>query len=345
MLYNKYRPKTISELVGQDAAKTFLTKITPETVPHTIIFYGPSGTGKTTAARLLAKKIHCENPTPEGDVCGVCQGCKAVENDTTMDYMEIDATSSGGVNDIRELKDRLSLTTLSGKPRIVYIDEAHNLSKQAFDALLKVLEEQSSNIFVLATTEQQKIPKTIRTRSFEVEFLSAKKEEIADLVTKIAKIEGYLLAKKVANVIAFIAEGSYRRALVLLEDVLMHSKSKTITEDMLDDLSHILSTEEVDLINSFKPAFFKADWAALMELAKKLPADDKKLRPLAYHMYNLAVSTVSSAAKKNQRPRKIDLARMRFISVLADALFVPNTPVTKPAVTKAIVEFLTEMYR
>jgi len=345
MLYNKYRPKTISELVGQDAAKTFLKKITPETVPHTIIFYGPSGTGKTTAARLLAKKIHCEAPTPDGDVCGVCSGCTSVENDTTLDYMEIDATSSGGVNDIRELKDKLLLTTLSGRPRIVYIDEAHNLSKQAFDALLKVLEEESNNIFVLATTEQQKVPKTIRTRSFEVEYLPAKKEDISELVIKVAETEGYSLAKKVANVIAFIAEGSYRRALVLLEDVLMHSKSKNITEDMLEDLSHILSTEDVGLINSFKPAFFKADWAQLMELAKKLPTDDKKLRPLAYHMYNLAVSTVASAAKKNKYPRKIDVARMKFLSSLAEALFVPNNAVTKPAITKAIVDFLLEMYR
>ena len=344
MLYNKYRPKKIAELVGQDAAKTFLTKIGAATVPHTIVFYGPSGTGKTTAARLLAKKIHCENPTPEGDVCGVCHGCTSVDNDTTLDYMEIDATSSGGVNDIRELKDKLSLTTLSGKPRIVYIDEAHNLSKQAFDALLKVLEEESNNIFVLATTEQQKVPKTIRTRAFEVEFLPAKKDEIVELVISVADSEGYTIAEKVANVIAFIAEGSYRRALVLLEDVLMHSKSKTITEDMLDDLSHILSTEDVELINSFRPAFFKADWAALMELAAKLPTDDKKLRPLAYHMYNLAVRTLAKAAKNNSRPRKIDIARMRFISSLADALFVQNIAVTKPAITKAIVDFLLEMY-
>lgn len=345
MLYNKYRPKLISDLSGQESVKTFLTKIDADSVPHTIIFYGPSGTGKTTAARLLAKKIHCENPTPDGDVCGVCHGCISVDSGTTLDYMEIDATSSGGVNDMRELKDRLALTTLSGKPRIVYIDEAHNLSKQAFDALLKVLEDESNNIFVLATTEQQKVPKTIRTRSFEVEFLPAKKEEIAELVIKVAKKEGYTLAKKVANVIAFIAEGSYRRALVLLEDVLMHVDSKDITEDDLDDLQHILSTEEVELINSFRPAFFKGDWAALMEVAKKLPTDDKKLRPLAYHMYNLAVSTIAKAAKNNKRPRKIDTARMKFVSVLADALFVPSNAITKPAITKAIVEFLLEMYR
>jgi len=344
MLYNKYRPKKIADLVGQDAAKTFLSKIDADSVPHTIIFYGPSGTGKTTAARLLAKKIHCENPTSDGDVCGVCYGCQSVENGTTLDYMEIDATSSGGVNDIRELKDRLLLTTLSGKPRIVYIDEAHNLSKQAFDALLKILEEESSNIFVLATTEQQKVPKTIRTRSFEVSFLPATKEDIVALVKRVAVEEGYSIDDKVLGMIAFIAEGSYRRALVLLEDVLMHAKTKTITEDDLEDLGHILSVEEIDIINAFKPAFFKGDWGELMNVAKKLPTDDKKLRPIAYHMYNLAISIVTNASKKVQTPRKIDKARFRFISTLSEAL-MPNQAITKPALVKAIVDFLLEMYR
>lgn len=344
MLYNKYRPAKIKDIVGQEHVKNVLLGIDSNDVPHTIILHGPSGTGKTTAARLIAKKLYCENPGTDGDVCNECSGCKAVDSGKTVDFLEIDATSDSGVNFVRELKEKLNLYTLSGQKRLVYIDEAHNLSKKAFDALLKILEEAKSNIFILATTEYDKLPKTIKTRSFTLEFLPATYDELKDLVAKVAQLEGRKLDDKVKGLIAFASEGSYRKALVILEDILRQTTDEIIDEKSIAHLNSILNPEEADLIKEFVDAFFKVDWGSLLAIAKKLPTSDQKLRPIAYHMMNLAVNTVAKAAQSKNSPSKLDLARIEFIHEIASVLENTNASVTKTGVVKAIVALIKARY-
>ena len=340
MLYNKHRPAKITDLKGQEGVKTFLLKISKDTVPHTLIFYGPSGTGKTTAARLLAKKIFCKNIQEDGDVCGVCPGCKSVDNDNSLDYLEIDATSSGGVDDVRSLKDRLVLNTLSGNRRVVYIDEAHQLSKKAFDALLKVLEEHSNNIFILATTEINKVPKTVRTRALELEFSNADVATLSSVLKELAEKEGYTIDDEAANLIAMSSEGSFRRAVTLFETVMLQIKGKEITVETLNQVPSVFGEEELNVLKAFPRAFARADWVSLLEIISALPEDDKKLRGIGKYMYTVAVNALAKKAKAKKYPTKAELAKMVFISSLGESIGNQAAVVTKPAITKALVDYL-----
>src|SRR5512141_2924528 len=190
-LYRKSRPKGWDEVIGQGhVVQTLKNAIAADRVGHAYLFAGPRGTGKTTLARLLAKAVNCLEPNPKNRPCNQCANCKAVNDNRFMDLIEIDAASNTGVEDIRELRDKINFSPSQGKFKVYIIDEVHMLSTQAFNALLKTLEEPPPHaIFVLATTEIHKIPATVLSRCQRHEFRRVPVDEIVGQLKVIVNAE------------------------------------------------------------------------------------------------------------------------------------------------------------
>ncbi|NLL13733.1 MAG: DNA polymerase III subunit gamma/tau [Fibrobacter sp.] len=216
----KWRPLTFDDVIGQEHITDTLKKaIEKNRVAHAFIFTGTRGVGKTTSARILARALNCEKgPTP--NPCGVCTSCKDVLSGASFDVLEIDGASNNSVDDIRELRDNIGYSSMGGKYRIFVIDEVHMLSKPAFNALLKTLEEPPKNvIFIFATTEPQKIPQTIHSRCQRYDFRRIGAEKILERLIHICTAENINFERSALMLVARKAEGSMRDALSLLDQV------------------------------------------------------------------------------------------------------------------------------
>ncbi len=224
MFYLKYRPKKFGEVVGSDNIIHTLQKVLIQPpLPHAFLFTGPRGSGKTTVARLLAKALNCENPIVGEygiEVDAECSNCLAIAGGRFLDLIEIDAASNRGIDDIRSLRERVKLSPSSGKYKVYIIDEAHMLTIEAFNALLKTLEEPPAHaIFVLATTEAQKIPETIKSRCHVFNFKRANRENLLTKMDYILTLEGVSVEKEKLEEVVRLAEGGFRDAETLLEQI------------------------------------------------------------------------------------------------------------------------------
>ena len=217
-LYRKWRPQRLEDVVGQRAIVTALkNQITANRVGHAYLFTGVRGTGKTTCAKIFAKAVNCLHPV-NGDPCGECEICKGIDNGSILDVVEMDAASNNGVDDIRDLRDETAYTPSACKYKVYIIDEVHMLSTAAFNALLKTLEEPPAHvIFILATTEIQKVPATILSRCQRYDFTRIGPEDIARRVEYIAGEEKLELSPDGAELIARLADGALRDALSILD--------------------------------------------------------------------------------------------------------------------------------
>ena len=218
-LYTKYRPKAFSDLVGQESLrKTLQSAVLNNMISHAYLFSGSRGTGKTSTARILAKAINCKNIQKNGDPCGVCEFCIAADNGKMTDLIEIDAASERKIEDMRDLIEKIAYAPNFGKAKIYIIDEVHMLTKEAFNALLKTLEEPPSHaFFILATTEFHKVPETIRSRCQAFFFKKITNSDIADRLQYIAETEGFLYDHSGLALLAQRAGGGMRDAISLLE--------------------------------------------------------------------------------------------------------------------------------
>ncbi len=217
-LYRKWRPQRFEDVVGQRAIVTALkNQITAGRVGHAYLFTGVRGTGKTTCAKIFAKAVNCLHPV-NGDPCGQCEICKGIDNGSLLDVVEMDAASNNGVDDIRDLRDETAYTPSACQYKVYIIDEVHMLSTAAFNALLKTLEEPPAHvIFILATTEIQKVPATILSRCQRYDFTRIGPEDIARRVEYIAGEEKLELTSDGAELIARLADGALRDALSILD--------------------------------------------------------------------------------------------------------------------------------
>jgi DNA polymerase-3 subunit gamma/tau len=217
-LYRKYRPQGPQEVLGQEhVIRALMGAVRDGRLAHAFLFCGPRGTGKTSTARILAKMVNCEKgPTPEP--CGTCEQCLSIREGQHLDVVEIDAASHGGVDDARDLREKAPTAPVQGREKVYIIDEAQRLSREAFDALLKVFEEPPVGVrFVLATTEPHKMPATIIGRCQRFEFRRVPAEPVAEHLLRVAEEEGMALAPEAARTIARQSEGSVRDALSLLD--------------------------------------------------------------------------------------------------------------------------------
>ncbi len=251
VLYRAYRPEVFSEVLGQEhIVKILENQIKHGTVNHAYLFCGTRGTGKTTVARLLAKGVNCLS---EGEKpCGECENCRAIKEGIFMDITEIDAASNNSVDNIRELRESVKYPPATGMKRVYIIDEVHMLSSSAFNALLKTLEEPPDHvIFILATTEPQKLPATILSRCMRMDFHRVSEKKIIEGMSDICRKEGIDITDDALGLIAVSADGSVRDGLTVLDQCTAGRQGKIIREDVLESLgtageeTYIAMTEKV----------------------------------------------------------------------------------------------------
>lgn len=250
--YNKYRPSTFAELDSsavQKLLRSFLSK-KKEDLPHAFLLTGPRGTGKTSTSRILAKLFNCTSPDKNGEPCGKCAICTSIAKGNALDVLEIDAASHTGVDNIRDIKDKIMLTPVQAAWKIYIIDEVHMLSTGAFNALLKTLEEPPAHTaFILATTDPQKVPETIKSRCLLIPFNKPDQKEMLQALQRIVTQEKLTVEPRALALIAEMADGSFRDAAKLLEQASLQSSTITTAS-----ISEILSLSDHTVVIRFLQA-------------------------------------------------------------------------------------------
>lgn len=243
-LYRKWRPDSFESVKGQDhIVTTIKNQIIADRIGHAYLFCGTRGTGKTTIAKIFAKAVNCEHPV-DGSPCGECAMCKSIAANTSMNVIEIDAASNNGVDTAREIRDEVQYSPTEGKYKVYIIDEVHMLTKEAFNALLKTLEEPPSYvIFILATTEAHKIPVTILSRCQKYDFKRISVDTITARLHELMEAEGITAEENAVRYIAKAADGGMRDALSLLDQCVSFYYGQTLTYDKVLELLGALDTE------------------------------------------------------------------------------------------------------
>ncbi|MCX7778696.1 MAG: DNA polymerase III subunit gamma/tau [Patescibacteria group bacterium] len=268
-LYRKYRPQTFSEVIGQEhVKKTLENEIKMGKISHAYLFYGPRGIGKTTLGRIFAKAINCQNRKEgQSEPCNQCFSCQEIIAGKSLDFIEIDAASNRGINEIKELRESVRFPPAVGKYKIFIIDESHQITPDAFNALLKTLEEPPSYVvFILVTTEIHKMPFTIVSRCQKFNFSKVSLPEILERLKKIVKLEGVKVEEKVLKNIARQSQGFVRDAESLLAQVLsLGDKEITSAEAEI-----ILPRSDLEKVSQLAEYLFKKDLHRAIDLINQL---------------------------------------------------------------------------
>ena len=309
-LYRKWRPKTFDEVIGQQhITETLKNQVRTGRLSHAYLFIGTRGTGKTTCARILARAVNCEHPV-DGNPCGVCPACRGILEGSVMDVVELDAASNNGVDNVRALREEAIYSPATVRKRVYIIDEVHMLSAAAFNALLKILEEPPAHLmFILATTELNKVPATILSRCQRHSFKRIDVPEIAEYLEYIASKEDISLSHEAAELIARLAEGGVRDAISLLDQC---SSRETIDVETVYAAMGLAGkrrlAELLDLI-------LRHDTAAALQLFSELWMDGKDpgtlLAELAQLLRDVLLLHVAPKGSRNLLSSGLDLETLR----------------------------------
>lgn len=239
VFYRKYRPQNIEELDSKEVREKLVSVLSKDDT-HAMLFTGPKGLGKTSTARIVAKILNCEKLTEKDrkkgllEPCNKCEQCVSISNGSNIDILEIDGASNRGIDEIRDLREKIKLSSARANKKVYIIDEVHMLTTEAFNALLKTLEEPPSHVvFILCTTEPQKVPATIASRCFQITFKKATDEELLRAFSRIAKSEKIEADNEAFKEIAKFADGSFRDGVKVLEELSAFAKSKKITKEFV----------------------------------------------------------------------------------------------------------------
>ena len=314
-LYRKYRPKTFSDVIGQEhITDTLRNELSEGKIVHAYLFTGTRGKGKTTCAKILSKAINCLNPK-DGNPCGECEMCRAINEESVTDICEIDAASNNGIDDIRELRDQVNFSPVTAKYRVYIIDEVHMLSLSAFNGLLKTLEEPPQHVvFILATTEVHKLPATILSRCQRFDFRRIDSEKIIERLKFVANEEKLTLTDDAASLIAGAADGGMRDALSILD--LCASSSSNIDESVVANVCAMAGNDYLlslaDMIKS------KDTEGALMMLDKLHNSSVDMLRLLNELIGHYRDLMIVKTVKAKNKPIVCSAARLSSLENQAE---------------------------
>jgi len=242
VFYRKYRPQKVEELDSKEVRDKLYSVLGSSSISHAFLFTGPKGLGKTSAARIVAKVLNCEKKTKGIEPCNKCDQCVSITNGTNMDILEIDGASNRGIDEIRDLREKIKLSPMSARKKIYIIDEVHMLTAEAFNALLKTLEEPPSHVvFILCTTEPHKVPGTILSRCLQIQFRKATEEELVRAFERILKAEKIKSDKESLNLIANLSDGSFRDGVKILEEMAHSAGRKKITKELVEEKYYVSS--------------------------------------------------------------------------------------------------------
>ena len=280
-LYRKFRPLTFSEMVGQEhITRTIRNQIVANRVGHAYLFNGGRGTGKTSAAKILARAINCLNPK-DGEPCNECEICKGAINGSLTDIVEMDAASNNSVEDIRSIREEVNFLPTKAKYRVYIIDEVHMLSTGAFNALLKTLEEPPEHVkFILATTEPQKLPATILSRCQRFDFKRISNEDIIKRLKIVCNESNIEITDGALNIIAVLSEGAMRDALSILERCIQDGENK-IDEDKIKDLVGI---PKITFVHSITNAILEYNVDEALKNVEEVLDDGKDITNLLWEI-------------------------------------------------------------
>lgn len=312
-LYRQYRPKVFDELLGQDKVVNVLkNQIKNNNFSHAYLFAGERGCGKTSAAKIFAKAINCLNPI-DGSPCLECENCRAIEEETSLDVVEMDAASNRRIDDIRNLRDNVIYPPANLKYKVYIIDEAHMITREAFNALLKIMEEPPKHlVFILATTEIDKIPKTILSRVQKFEFNKIDSSKIKEQINIILKDQNIKMENEAVDLIIRKAKGAMRDALSILDQVLSFNKE----EFLLKDVEFILGSVDFEKIDKLVSNILVKDQKASLNNLKSIRDDGKSnldiVDSLVNYYRDLMILKVSGYDKDFENEERLELLKKKL---------------------------------
>ena len=339
-LYRKYRPKDFDSVVGQTAiVQTLKNSIINHNFSHAYMFFGPRGTGKTTISKIFARNINCLDPK-DGIACGKCEHCKVSFSKDCIDIIEIDAASNNGVDEIRELKNKISLVPSQLQYKVYIIDEVHMLSIGAFNALLKTLEEPPEHaIFILATTDPQKVPETIVSRCQCFSFKKISVDTIKEKLESVCKTEKIKIDDDVLENIAVLADGGLRDALGLLDKLVSYTDKKITMEDFIS-INGIISNKQLD---EFICYIMNGDIAKVLSSINEFDNNGKNLIQIISQILNYGRNIiVNYYLNSDKTPYNIDKLQ-EFINRVNENMFdIKKSDNTRIFIEMFILKYMSE---
>lgn len=313
--YLKYRPQTLEELDISDVRNELKKIVSSGRIPHAFLFSGPKGTGKTSAARILAKILNCDPPTPglrKGkEPCNKCDQCVSITKGTNLDVIELDAASHRGIDDARAIRDTVKLSPAKAKKKVYIIDEAHMLTLEASNALLKILEEPPPHVvFILATTTGEKLIETIRSRTTNLSFRKANKEEIKRSLERVVKEEKIKIDKEALESVAKASKGSFRDAVKVLEELTTDKKVKLGKKEVEE---YLLKFKETD-VTEFLQLLIQKKTKAAIDLIDRIAQKGQPIEVfLTQFIEKLRVGLLAEVGVGDQRIEGLDKAKLLLL--------------------------------